>query len=526
MVVVPALALAMIATACASSRDAADTAADPAAGQATAMVQDPAAEPSPTDQPAGQPTTEPTDIPATVAPTTETPTEDATATAPASPTAGAPVVGSVGLGDRLYPTYGNGGYDVDRYHIDLAFDPATRFVDATTTLTIVPTEHLAQFNVELQGFEISSLTVNGTDADFSRDGLELSIAPAEALPAGEEADVAVTYTGRPSPVPGIAFPANGWFDFGDVVMVAGEPEGAASWFPVNDHPLDKATFSFAITVPEGMTAAANGNKLGEDTVDGFTTFRYATEVPQASYLTTVMIGDDLIEVEGEVGANGIPIRHIYEASVAERATEAMGNTDEMMDYFSEIFGPYPFSVYGAAVVNQNLGFALETQTLSVFGADALSDRIVAHELAHQWFGNSVSVQQWQDIWLNEGFASYAEFLWSDHASESFDTFIEMDRLHSVLEFVADDPTGLPTQATLFAGPSIYNRGAMTLHALRITVGENTFFEILSEYYAAFAGGNANTDDFIGIAEQVSGTDLTELFDAWLYSVGLPPFPEQ
>lgn len=497
----------------------------PTAGEPSPTATEAAATVAPNEALAPDPTAPPAT--ATAEPEPEPAEPDPTATAPADEPAAPAVVGSagsIGLGDSLYPTYGNGGYDVESYDIVFAFDRDTRAIDATTTVRLTPTMDLNQFNLELKGFDISAITVDSKAAEFERDGVELTITPATPLATDAAVDVAVSYSGKPSPVAGVAFPTNGWVDFGDVIMVAGEPEGAAGWFPVNDHPLDKATYSFAITLPDGMEVAANGLAGPQTSVDGQTTWTFESNDPQASYLTTLMIGDDLEFVTAGPAADGTPIRHIFEASVADRAEAAMANTAAMMDYFNEIFGPYPFEVYGTAVVDRPLGFALETQTLSVFGSDVLIDDIVAHELAHQWFGNYIALGQWQDIWLNEGFASYAEYLWLDESLEDFDAFIEMDRLHSSIQNLVTAPPLSVTPGSLFSTTS-YLRGAMTLHALRITVGENVFFDILRAYVAEFGGGNATTPDFIATAERVSGQDLTELFDAWLNTVGVPEFPE-
>jgi aminopeptidase N len=208
----------------------------------------------------------------------------------------------------------------------------------------------------------------------------------------------------------------------------------------------------------------------------------------------------------------------------------------MMAFYIDTFGPYPFEAYGVAVADTMLFFALETQTISLFGAQVVPDAVtgviteasdaevvVAHELAHQWFGNSVTPKNWEDIWLNEGFATYASALWIDHryGSRTFDRMMRSFYNNiSRREYTPGDPI----DDGLF-NTGVYQQGAWTLHALRLKVGDETFFGILRTYVERYQYGNASTADFIALAEELSGEDLQPLFDDWLYSGGVPPVPE-
>ena len=371
--------------------------------------------------------------------------------------------------------------------------------------------------------------MNGQPTAFTREGLELTVLPAAPLPVGEPFTVEVAYEGVPEPVSPSAIPIRmGWNRHPGGVYVASEPIGSATWFPVNEHPLDKATYTISVTVPEPYVVAANG--LLMETIDNGSTLTYVWENddPTASYLVTVNIGAFVLEEQE--GPDGLPIRNYFPESVYEDAVFDFGRTAEMIAFFNEIFGPYPFDAYGVVVADQHLGFALETQTLSLFGlrhVDGMrsSENTVAHELAHQWFGNAVSLADWSDIWLNEGFATYASYLWEEH-DKGPDIFADM--MHQMYMLLASaqglmPPPGSPPPGDLFNG-SVYIRGAMTLHALRAEIGDDAFFELLPAYYEAYKFGNATTEGFIALAEEISGQDLGAFFDGWLYDIALPSIP--
>jgi aminopeptidase N len=245
----------------------------------------------------------------------------------------------------------------------------------------------------------------------------------------------------------------------------------------------------------------------------------------ATYLATVVIAD--LELEHAGAAGGVPIRNYFPADMPRTARQEFDRTGEMLEYFTSILGAYPFDAYGVVVAPIELPFALETQTLTLFGiADRYNEGTIAHELAHQWFSNSISLRRWQDIWLNEGFATYASLLWFEHrfGAEPVDT--EIHAMYRVLMDSNDARTmriGAPPSDDLFNG-AVYWRGAMTLHALRQEVGDPLFFQILRTYVERFRYGNATTDDFIALAEEISVQDLRALFDAWLFQEKVPFMP--
>ena len=441
-----------------------------------------------------------------------------------------PQPGASGVGDSLYPGFGNGGYDVENYTLDLnVTDVETSSLNGTTTITAEATQALSRFNLDFIGFTIDGITVNDKPAEFSRDGQELTVTPAEPLTANDAFTVEVEYNGTPKPITSVAIPVpTGWVNFDGGSFVLSEPDGAANYYPVNDHPLDKASYNFRVTVPEPYEVAANG--VLEEAIDNGDTTTYVFEArdPMASYLTTVDISQ--FDVETEAGQDGTPIRNYFAQGIAKDLLEPFDLQPEMIAFFSDTFGPYPFEVYGSVVMNTDTGTALETQTLSIFGTDQLDspnlEEIIAHEASHQWFGDSVSLADWSDIWLNESFATYSQGLWVEHSQgrEALDEWVKGEYSSVVNYFDALVPPGEPPADDLF-NPGVYDWGALGLHALRLEVGDTDFFDILQTYYDRFQGGNVTTNDFIGVAEEISGEELNSFFERWIYSDSLAPIPE-
>lgn len=439
--------------------------------------------------------------------------------------------GAPGVGDSLYPNLGNGGYDVQHYTLDLTVnDVATSDLDGKTIIEARATQNLSSFNLDFIGFEITNITVNGKPADFERNKQELIVTPSTPLAEGESFTVEVQYQGVPGEMDSMAIQIQtGWITFDGGSFALSEPDGAASFYPVNDHPLDKATYIFRVTVPEPFEAAANG--MLTETIDNgeTTTFTFEARDPMASYLATINI--DEFDLETSQSENGVPIRNYFPTGSPAELRKAFARQGEMLDYFSDLFGAYPFEVYGALVIDFEFGAALETQTLSIFskamidGGPEGSESVVAHELAHQWFGDSVSLADWRDIWLNESFATYAQALWTEHTRgrEALDEWVRRSYAFVVEERESMSPPGEPPADRLF-NAGVYYWGALGLHALRLDVGDETFFGILKTYHERFADRNARTADFIAVAEEVSGKELSAFFDSWLYSEELAPIP--
>ncbi|MBY8870614.1 M1 family metallopeptidase [Micromonospora sp. PLK6-60] len=438
--------------------------------------------------------------------------------APGTPryTAGAPTVG-----DPYFPDQGNGGYDVQHYDLVFSYDPATRFMDATATITAVATQDLDQFNLDFRGPEVSSVTVNGHAHAFTRDGQELIVTPRPKLKAGQRFTVVVRYAGVPGPVTDPDGSIEGWVPTDDGAFVVGEPQGTPAWLPTNDHPTDKATFRFTATVPEGLTAVGNGQLLSQQTRDGWTTFVWDNTEPMATYLATITIGK--FEVTQTVTPGGIPSYVAIDPRLVAGSADAVSQIPKMLEFFTGKFGPYPFASTGAIIdYAPNVGYALETQTKPIFSSRA-SVGTMAHELAHQWYGDSVSPERWSDIWLNEGFATYAQWMYTEYnggasVQQTFNSSSNYGRAasSSFWQIVLADPG----PEDMFSNIP-YNRGAMTLHALRGKVGDDAFFRILRQWAAIHRHSDAGTADFIALAERESGQNLGAFFDVWLYQKGKP-----
>ncbi|GAA2489750.1 M1 family metallopeptidase [Winogradskya humida] len=452
----------------------------------------------------------------------EKPAEPVRSTAPTVAASFTP--GAEGAGDPYFPTYGNGGYDVAGYDLNLRYDPTSGQLDGTATITATATQDLSSLHFDLATLVASKVTVGGQPATSKADGNELVVTPAAGIVKGTGFTVVVDYGGRPAPLTNDALGVGGWLRTKDGAFALGQPESASTWFPVNDHPSDKATFALAMAVPDGVEAISNGVAGERSTAAGWTTWRWSEDKPMASYLATVVIGQYRVQSSTHDGKPMVIA--IPDSLPADGpAAQSMALTGEIADYLVTLFGPYPFDAYGGVVIDDNrVGYALETQSRPVYGNVFFRERsnptVVAHELAHQWYGDSVALERWQDIWLNEGFATYAEWLWQEHKGEET-TQQAFDRAYR--DFDWKTPTGDPGADKIF-GDAVYQRGAMAVHALRKTIGDQAFFALLKSWPAEHRDGNATTAEFIAAAERASGKDLTSFFRAWLESRTQPAHP--
>ena len=436
----------------------------------------------------------------------------------------APPTEAEGLGDSFYPFLGNGGYDVLHYEIELNVDPSANTISALTSITAEATENLETFNLDLSGLEVHSVTVDGADAEFSRSGHELTVQPASPLAAGSQFAVEVVYSGSPEAIsdPGVPFSNLGWLQRDGVIYTLSEPSGSMTWFPSNNHPTDKATYEVRITVPEGLTAASNGLLVDETTYDGRTTFTWRMDDPMATYLAAVYVGDfDRID-HGRLYEDGPLLRDYVPRDAPPEVAQALSVTPKVIAFLEDRLGPYPFDAYGTIVMPFVLGLALENQTLSVHGLATIGPGIIAHEAAHQWLGDSVSPDDWSEIWLNEGFATYLHLMFeAEHYGTDFNA--AMEKMPAQFpSFASVPPKGIGIEE-LF-GPSVYWRGAATLHALRLHAGDDAFFKILRAHHDRSAGATTNTEEFLGIVDEFAGPDAVDLVESWLFDETVPELP--
>jgi aminopeptidase N len=440
---------------------------------------------------------------------------------PARPPAPAQLAGGPGassLRDTYYPHAGNGGYDVGSYAVDLRFIPKGRQVRAAVTIAATATQDLTAFNLDFRGPKITSITVDGLPARFRRRGQELTVIPATGLRRGAWFTTEVRYAGRPRPMHDNALGTYGWVPTRDGALVVAEPDGAPTWLPCNDHPRDKATYAFRVTVPKGLRVVANGEPGAPVTTGGTTTYVWNERAPMATYLAMIAIGRFTVR-RGMVGQ--IPVITAVDPALRRAGGRLYRTTVAAIAWESKMFGPYPFRTAGGIVDDPRLDYALETQERPVYAGFAPDDDFIVHELAHQWYGDSVSLSSWRDIWLNEGFATYTEWLWHEHVHKgSTRRIFKRYYAQPANSPIFQPPPGRPGRRDLF-GFSVYIRGAMALQALRDRVGSPAFFTILREWAMRHQGGNARTGEFIALAEQVSHKPLRRLFQVWLYGKGKP-----
>ena len=433
--------------------------------------------------------------------------------------------GAAGIGDPYFPTYGNGGYDIASYDLKLRYNPSTATLSGTATITATATQGLSRYDLDLVKLVTSKVTVDGLAAAHTARDDKLVVTPARGIPRGQKFTTEITYSGKPTPLENDGESGRGWLSATDGGFAVGEPRSASVWFPVNDHPADKATFRLAMSVPDGLEAISNGRPGPRNSAGGWTTWRWAEDAPMASYLALIAIGHYRITTRTHQG-KPLVIAIPDSLPADGPAAESLSHTGEVADYLATQFGPYPFDAYGGVVLDDDrFGSSMETQSRPVYSSDFFrvepDTGLVAHELAHQWFGDSVSLHRWQDIWLNEGFATYAEWLWAEHegTATAQSTF---DDLYTTIDWKVTP--GRPG-ANGILDDTVYDRGAMTLYALRKTIGGTAFTGLLKSWTTEHRGGNVTTAEFITAAEKAAGgRDLRAFFQAWLYGTTKPPAP--
>lgn len=431
---------------------------------------------------------------------------------------GAASPGSSGFGDDYFPLDGNGGIDVLRYTIEDTYRFRSGRLTGKTTLDIRATQALSRFNLDLL-LPVRSVTVGGVAAEFSKpDEHELRITPPEALAEGDRFTVVVRFAGKPGDVSYLG--ESNWLADKVEVVAMNEPHMAPWWFAANDHPADKALMDIRIRVPKHKSVIANGRRVGR-TVDGrWATTRWKPTEPMTTYLAFFAAGDWKVRTGTQ---DGLPWRAVVSRRLPDAQQRAsmklMKRTPEIISSLEEDLGPYPFATSGGLTTSLPVYFALENQTLPTYPVlGYYGPTTVVHEQAHQWFGDDVSLKRWRDIWLNEGAATFMEKRYDEtHGGPSATAWLDS-------KYDSRDPgdrfwnlaIGDPGPGHLFATP-VYDRGAMTLQALRQRIGEDDFWTVLRRWVDERSGGSGTTPQFIALAEEVSGTDLDSFFDAWLQS---------
>ncbi|MFJ8486967.1 M1 family metallopeptidase [Streptomyces sp. NPDC094038] len=435
--------------------------------------------------------------------------------------------------ERYFAGHGTDGHRTLAYDLRLTYDPAAATLDGRAHIRAVAERTLRQVHLDLAGLSVHDALVDGIPTRPYRRGRKLVLPAPRPIRAGTPFTLEIGYGGRPGPVR-TPFGLIGWDRTGDPhdgTLVAAQPLGAPSWFPCNDRPDDKAGFTFRVTVPRGHQVIANGTLLHREATGSSECWTYHHPGPMAPYLAALYTGRfarRTWQARDTATGRRVTGRDAYPARICGQAAYDLARQPEMVETFTGWFGPYPFETYGAVVVDADLDEPVENQTASVFGrnhidGDRTWETLVAHELVHQWYGNSVSLRDWRDIWLNEGFATYGEWLWSEHIGEdSADTIARaarhtMDRRHDGLR-IAD-----PGPDRIF-DDRVYTGGACTLHALRLAAGDERFFSMLRGWHRAHRGSSADTATFIAHAARSMPETAEPLLRAWLYDTRLPPLP--
>jgi aminopeptidase N len=453
---------------------------------------------------------------------------------------GRPSPGAPGLGDYLYPLLGNGGYDVQNYDLHLTYpkkDPAQQ-IRGDVTITAVATQSLSRFDLDFGGDSVAGVAVNGRPATFTRDGDELVITPKHALRDHRRFTVTVSgFTATPIP-PNADSPA-GFVVTPDGTILAGQPNESHQLFPSNDHPRDKATYTITLTAPTGWTGTANGKLLRVREKNGYVSSTYREYSPMASELVQVAVGDFI--VHNRPAVNGVPIRDVVPRRLAGQLLPIVADESAEMAWMESKVGRYPFENYGSLVIDGDLGFALETQTLSLYDTSFaglpsfILNPILTHELAHQWFGDSVAPYEWSNVWQNEGHATWYEVLYALESGtlKQYSGYDTLDAYYQAVYARGDiyraryGPVAHPLKADSIwdvFNPNVYDGGALVLFALRQQIGADKFQQVERAWVSRYRGRSASSDQFIALASKVSHQDLRAFLGAWLYSAKTPPMP--
>ena len=449
-----------------------------------------------------------------------------TSASPRAPLPSASTSGGPGVGDPYFPDYGSSGYNAEKYVIAVNWDPESQFLSGTTKITARASQRLEYFYVDL-ALEATSARVNGRPASVGKEDFQdLRITPAEPIASGADFEVIIDYRGEPGRL--LRNDETPWWTTEAEWTALGQPEVSAWWFPANDHPSDPALMDVSVRVPAGMEAISVGRLESRDTANepDFDTWHWVARQPMATYLNFVSIGQYQLDAGVVDGRPYVyAVTEQLDSAARQSALTLLRQSGAVVRRLESLFGPYPFTELGGVVVAHELGFALETQTRPVYDSESIrdpdfvNDQIV-HELAHMWFGDQVTLRQWNDIFINEGYASWAQW---GYAEREGAPRTGNQRLNDAYEDTVDDREFWqvtmidPGREELFS--TVYTRGSMALQALRNVIGDAAFFTLAREWSAE--PGSRSVEEWMIKAQAATTVDLMPFFQAWIFSTTAP-----
>lgn len=463
--------------------------------------------------------------------------------------AGAAEPGAQTAKDPLFAYLGNGGYDVGSYDVRYDYRSGTTKMDGSVKITATATQALSAFSLDAGMEKITKVAVAGHPADFRVAGEKLLITPEQILPKGRPFQVDVSFRVDRSANPqSPAFPKDeephrtAWVEKKDGFAVMGQPDRAHLYFPSNDHPGDKAKLTFRITTPKGLQAVANGTLRSRKEKAGRVTYTFSTRDPIPTHVVQAAVGRfTLIK---DKGPRNLPLRSYVATDQATKTRKLVSGIPDQMAWLEKQLGPYPFETYGVLGVPEDYnGVALEAATISTYAVASLTgtdlkgrvtkedmqnDAItMMHELAHQYFGNAVSVRDWNQMWISEGHAEFYQLLYAVEmgyrALDDPDRGLRARYMFDGDKRVESGPPGKMTHARdVLVGTN--QAGLLMLFGLREIVGEDTFRKIEKTFFNEFRSRSAGTQDYINVANRVSGKDLTGYINSWIYDAETPPMP--
>jgi aminopeptidase N len=422
--------------------------------------------------------------------------------------------------ETFFPRTGDPGYDVERYDVNLAYEPGDESIRVQEWIWAEATRELRSFSLDLYGLRVRKVWVNSSPARFERSRGKLHVRTPEPIRQWEDFNIRLAYDGKPRPLVDPDGSHEGWQQTDDGALAVGEPLGTATWLACNNFPGDKATFEINIAVPRPLVAASNGRLLGVEARGSRRLYRWGDTRLMSPYLAVIDISRGRLVKET---IDGVPAWTLIDPRLERAARRVRRDLPGILRFESRLFGGYPFRATGSIFDHApHLGYALETQTRPIY-TYAPERTLVVHEVAHQWFGDLVGLERWPEIWLNEGFATWTQWFYAErHGGPSAQAvFARLRRVPASDERFWNPPPGNPGSPRHLFDPTVYVRGAMAVQALRQKIGTQTLLRVLRRWTLAYHFGEASIPEFIALAEMVSREDLDPLFQRWLYQRGKP-----